>query len=272
MSVSHPVARTAFYCCALRADDAAAERPVCGDTFAARFLDDETRRAMEPLLRLSAPAASNVARHRLIDDLIRARLAEDAGRRVFLIGAGFDTRAFRMEGGRWLEIDEPGLLAYKEELLPARDAPNPLARVAVSLEGGALPRQLTPLGGDDPALVIVEGVSMYLGDAELEALARAVRAALPRATLICDLMTLGFAETFSRPLRRELARQGATFGRRWVHPRKLVERAGYALREQHSIPGRALEAGTLSMPPWLFNSALRGLRDGYAVYVFEPAD
>ena len=271
MTLSHPVARTAFYCCALRADDARSPRPVCGDDFAGRFLDQESRRGVEALLRCAAPAASNVARHRLIDDLLRARLGQDPALRVILPGAGFDTRAFRLTGGRWWELDDRELLALKEQRLPAATAPNPLVRIPVSFQSETLDTHLAPLAGDDRAVVVLEGVTMYLSDAALAAAARAVRTALPRATLIADLMTPAFARTFSRPLRRELERLGATFSSRREQPRRIVERAGYTVRERHSIPGRARDAGTLRMPGWLFHSVLRGLRDGYAVYVFEPA-
>lgn len=270
MPVSHPVARTAFYCSILRADDAAAARPVCGDTLASRFIDDDVRRELAPLLRLPAPSASNVARHRLIDDLIRQRLTEDPAVRVVLLGAGFDTRAFRLEGGRWWEIDDPQLLAFKEERLPAATARNPLTRVPVDFQTDDLAAHLASLAGDDRALVVVEGVTMYLDDETLADLAGTVRSALPRATLVCDLMTPAFARTFSRSLRRELARLGATFSRRRGHPRRIIERAGYTARERHSIPGRARDAGTLPIPGWIFHTLLRGLRDGYAVWVFEP--
>ncbi len=171
MTVSDPVARTAFYCCTLRADDAAGARPVCGDTFASRFVDDDVRRELEPLLRRRAPAVSNVARHRIIDDLIRGCLARDPDRRIVLLGAGFDTRAFRLDGGRWWEIDDPNLLALKEERLPARTAPNPLTRIPVSFETDTLATHLAPLAGNDGALVVVEGVTMYLGDETLADLA-----------------------------------------------------------------------------------------------------
>jgi methyltransferase (TIGR00027 family) len=270
MTVSHPVARTAFYCCILRADDAASPRPVCGDALAARFVDDDVRRALAPALRHRPPAASNVARHRIIDDLVRRRLVEDPATRIVLLGAGFDTRAFRMEGGRWWEIDDPELLAFKEERLPA-DAPNPLVRVPVAFQEESLTGRLAPIGGDDRALVIVEGVTMYLADETLAELARAVRSAFPRATLISDLMTAGFARTFGRPLRRDLERLGAAFKRRRQHPRRIVERAGYTVRERHSIVSRAREAGTFRVPGWLLHTGLRGMRDGYAVWVFEPA-
>jgi methyltransferase (TIGR00027 family) len=271
MTVSHPVARTAFYCCTLRADDAATPTPICGDTYAARFVDAELRRELAPVLRHGPPRASNVARHRLIDDLIRARLAEDATTRVILLGAGFDTRAFRLRGGRWLEIEDPQILAMKEERLPAAGAPNPLTRVPVSFQHDSLAARLAPLAGDDRALVVLEGVTMYLADEILAEVAGTVRAAFPRATLICDLMTPTFARTWARSLQRDLAGLGARFGERRGHPRRIIERVGYTAREHHSIPGRAREAGTFPVPGWLFHTLLRGLREGYAVWVFDPA-
>jgi hypothetical protein len=84
-------------------------------------------------------------------------------------------------------------------------------------------------------------------------------------------MSPAFAKTFSRSLRRELSRLGASFGDRRVHPARIFEGAGYRERERHSIPGRAREAGTLRIPGWLFHTLLRGLRDGYAVWVFETS-
>ncbi len=81
----------------------------------------------------------------------------------------------------------------------------------------------------------------------------------------------GLRALLRQDVRRALARLGATFGPRREPPRRLIERAGYTVRERHSIPGRAREAGTLPVPGWLFHSLLRGMRDGYAVYVFEPA-
>ncbi len=62
-----PLALTAFYCCALRAADAASANPVCGDSLAARFIDEETLARLQPALRFSKPAATNVARHRIGD-------------------------------------------------------------------------------------------------------------------------------------------------------------------------------------------------------------
>lgn len=272
MPVTHPVARTAFYCCALRAGDAARAAPVCGDMFAARFVDEATRRELAPLMAHWGPGAANVARHRLIDDLIRERLATEPALRVILVGAGFDTRAFRLAGGRWIEIDDPALIAFKEERLPASSAPQPLQRRPVEFERSPALDYLAPLAGDDAALVVIEGVSMYLDDATLGTLTAAVRVRLPRATLIVDLMTAAFRRHYTHVLEWSLARFGARLAARGRPPREIIERAGYRQTRSVSIVGRAREAHTVYIPGWLFDGLLRELRDGYAVQVFEPVE
>jgi methyltransferase (TIGR00027 family) len=265
-----PLALTAFYCCALRAKDAASARPVCGDNLAARFMDDETLARLKPALDFRGPAASNVARHRIVDDIIRNALAKNPALRIILLGAGLDTRTFRIEGGQWWEFDDAALLAFKEERLPAHSAPNALTRTPVDFSRAELRDYLTPLAGDDEALVVLEGVSMYLPNATLEKTAATVRTVLPHASIVCDLMSPAFRERFSGGLRRELGRLGAHFAPNPAHPRLAFEAAGYRAKDVVSIVGRAREAGSMRIPRWLLNSLLRELRDGYAVWTLAP--
>ena len=268
MRISHPVARTAFYCCVIRADDAARPQPLCGDTFASRFIDDEIRRDLAPLLRFRPPALSNVGRHRIIDDIVRDRLVSNPQQRFILVGVGFDTRAYRMPGGRWFEFDDPQLLAFKEERLPAADAPNPLQRTPVAFGTVAPGAFLAPLAGDDDALVILEGVSMYLSDDALTDLAQALGQQFPKATLVCDLMSPMFARTYGRALQQALRDMGAVFGTRHRHPRVAVERGGWRASSHLSIPGRTAELGSLPIPSWALATLLRGLREGYQIWTF----
>lgn len=265
------IALTAFYCCALRAADAVSTAPVCGDKLAARFVDDLVRSRMAPLLRFKGPAASNVARHRLIDDVLRSSIEEDPGRRIFVLGAGFDTRAFRLAGGRWWEFDDPSLFALKEERLPARTAPNPVLRQPIDFRRERLAKYLEPLAGNDEAVVVLEGVSMYLAPAALTTLASTVHAFLPRARLVADLMSPAFRRWFGRGLGKELDRLGAHMVDADTHPRVAIEVAGYRATGSASIVGRAIEAGTLRIPRFVLNTLLRELRDGYAVWTFESA-
>lgn len=271
MPLTHPLPRTAFYCCALRADDAARPHPICGDALAARFLDAETRAPLAKLMSFAGPAASNVTRHRIIDDLLRARLATDPTHRVILIGAGFDTRAFRLPGGRWWELDDPELLTFKESRLPAATAPNPLVRLPVSFATESLADRLAPLAGDDPCDIVIEGVSMYLEDAALTDLTRALRRHFPKGRLLMDLQSPAFRRRFSADIANELGRLGAHFATRTVHPAQLIEAQGFRRRAAHSVVGRAAEISSFRIPRWLLATLLRELRDGYAIWEFEAA-
>jgi len=265
-----PLALTAFYCCALRAKDAASAKPICGDTLAAKFLDDETLKRLQPALAFRGPAASNVARHRIIDDIIRAALAKNPTRRIILLGAGLDTRAFRLTGGQWSEFDDAALFAFKESRLPVQSAANPLTRTSVDFSQAELHDYLAPLAGEDDALVVLEGVSMYLPTATLEQTAATVSAVLPRASIVCDLMSPKFRDRYAGDLRRELGVIGAHFATDPTHPRLSLEAAGYVPKEVISIVGRARDLGSFRIPRWLLNSLLRELRDGYQVYHFAP--
>ncbi len=80
----NPVSRTAYYCTGVRALDARSRAPFCGDRYAERFMDDEAWRLFAPFRRFHAPNGSNVVRHRMIDDLLRARLAAHPHLRVVL--------------------------------------------------------------------------------------------------------------------------------------------------------------------------------------------
>ena len=118
---ANPVSATAFWTLASRAEDASRELPIAGDRFAHRFVNDDARAVAKRLASLKKPYSSFPVRHRIIDDLLTAELSAD-GLRVVLIGSGFDSRPFRLQGGRWLEVDEPDLLAYKESRLPAAES------------------------------------------------------------------------------------------------------------------------------------------------------
>ena len=269
-----PVSRTAYYCCGVRALDAQSPRPVCGDTLAGTFMDDEAWATFAPFrVPEVAPAnASNVARHRIIDDLLRARLATDPEHRIVIVGAGFDTRAFRLPGGRWLEIDEPALIRLKEERLPAASAPNPLTRLELDFSQETLAERLRPFATDEPVTAVVEGVIMYLTVPQRHELARALRGAFPRVTLIADLMTAPFYRKYGITIASRVAAFGAHFqidGN--AHPLRTFEAEGFRAKSSQSIVGRSSDEGMLDrrLPPWPLSLLFRTLREGYQVWELE---
>lgn len=266
-----PVSRTAFYCTGVRALDARSPRPVCGDSYAGRFLDDDAWRAFEPFRHLRGANITNRTRHRIIDDLVRERLAADPDQRVVLLGAGFDSRAFRMQGGRWLEIDHPQILAWKEARLPAADCPNRLTRLSIEFGAAPLDEHLAPFADPDRVTVIIEGVLFYIDEPKIRAMLRAVRSAFPRAEIVCDVMTPAFFARYSRTISRTLRELGAIMQPPPRPIRDIFADEGYRQHSARSITRRAAELGQM---PWFMQTLLYvspTFTRGFSVCTFLPA-
>ena len=234
-------------------------------------MNEEAWHAFEPFRRFTGPNISNATRHRIIDDLLRGRLAANRDRRIVIIGAGFDSRAFRLTGGRWLEVDEPQVFAWKEPRLPATESPNPLTRLSVDFAEERLADKLAPFAESGAVTIVVEGVLFYLGESRIRELLRTVRAAFPAGEIICDVMTLEFFKTFGQPVHKQIVELGTSFELP-AHPiADIFASEGYQQTAQISTTKRAADLGLL---PWYMRPMLylsRTAVDGYAIRVFTPA-
>ena len=266
---ANPVSTTAYWTLAARDADAGSERPVANDTYAHRFMDDEARAVADRFRSLKRPFASFPVRHRVIDDLLSVELERDAMLRVVVVGCGFDTRPFRLGGGRWLEVDEPGLLAIKDARLPAAEAPTELVRVPIRFRDESLEAVLAPYATTDRVAIVLEGVLGYLTDTERRELLTALGRLFPRHVVVCDLLTRTFLARYARSLVRFLGAMGAAFASSSDHPEALFHELGYRTRERVSIPARAAALGAAGAPPVWLVGLLPGFRDGYCAWLFE---
>ncbi|MBD2536268.1 SAM-dependent methyltransferase [Nostoc flagelliforme FACHB-838] len=94
---------------------------------------------------------------------------------VVSLGAGMDTRAFRLnwtEGTKYYEIDYPEVLNYKDSIL--KDTPTTCHRysIAIDLTDYCWVQQLLQQGYDKsiPSVWLLEGLLYYLSDSEVHAL------------------------------------------------------------------------------------------------------
>lgn len=225
-----------------------------------RLFKDETR-----------PNTSNVGRHRIIDDLLRQELNVNQNLTVVIIGAGFDSRAFRLKGGTWIELDEPQVITYKEERLPAARSENELHRISIDFATDSLEQKLASFADRSPVTVVVEGVLMYLEEAAIDQLLQTLRRLFPRHRLICDLMTRDFFETAASTIHEKLTGMGATFKFAVDNPEEVFIRNGY--RQLETIPiieqSVLLEAGAI--PPEVWQTIQPTLPRGYSIHVFETS-
>lgn len=263
------VARTAYYCCGVRWQDAQKTAPICGDHFAGLFMTAEAQGIFKRFSGMRFPNVSTATRARIIDDWLRDRLLADPDQLVILLGAGFDARAFRLPGGRFVEIDQPALLAEKEQALPAARSPQPLTRIGIDFATERLADKLAGLTGERP-VVVMEGVSMYLSQAQLKTTLSALLWAFPQHTLIMDLMSKSFAGRYGGPMHQRLQELGTSFASDMAEdPARLVAAQGYRPLSRTSMMARARELGAVPFPQPLLATLLRPLRDGYCAYAFE---
>ena len=103
-----------------------------------------------------------VARHAFIDDVV-TRFPEA---QLVLVGAGFDTRPWRMPRDRCWVVDHPATLMRRAQLGPAGDG----RQVALDLGTDSLADALSTHGhqAEEPTVWVWEGVSMYLGQASVQ--------------------------------------------------------------------------------------------------------
>jgi methyltransferase (TIGR00027 family) len=123
---------------------------------------------------------SAVARTRLVDDLVKQAVRGGVAQ-VVLLGAGFDTRAYRIPeiaAARIFEVDHPATQAVKirrvASLIAA--APYRVAHVAVDFQRQSLDTALRAagFGRDVRSFVVWEGVTNYLSAPAVDATLRAV--------------------------------------------------------------------------------------------------
>jgi methyltransferase (TIGR00027 family) len=160
---------------------------VIDDPWAQLFLSPASRRALaawstswagQALRRLGPTGTTYVPlRHRFIDDHLIAAL--DAGAStVVLLGAGYDTRAYRfaeqLNGRPVFEVDLPSISRAKAAVITRHQAEMPdtdVVRVEIDFETQALTDVLPASGFARGAktFVVWEGVPMYLTRAAVKA-------------------------------------------------------------------------------------------------------
>jgi methyltransferase (TIGR00027 family) len=269
MVSANPVSKTAFYCCGVRMKDAQTTHPVVGDQYAVRFMNDDGLKTFEEFSHFKAPNASNLARHRIIDDFLRDFILRSEDPYIVIIGAGFDSRAYRLPGGSWVELDEPDLIQYKNERLPITECKNLLNRIPIRFAKESLLEKLTSLPKHKTVVVVVEGVLMYLEGTTIENLLVTLNTVWPRHQLLCDLMSGQFFRKYSYKIHEKIKALGAQFSYTSDDPTMLFLKAGYIQKDRISTVLQAIKLRLLNIPVFLLKWFLPTLLEGYAVYRFE---
>jgi len=134
-----------------------------------------------------------IARTVAFDRFVKERVAAGTDT-VINLAAGLDTRPFRLDlpaDLKWVEVDLPAMIDYKEERLAVETPRCRLERVRLDLRDADARRELFHRIGAESknVLVITEGLIIYLSDEEVTELARDLANEASFKDWITDLAT-----------------------------------------------------------------------------------
>jgi O-methyltransferase involved in polyketide biosynthesis len=135
---------------------------------------------------------------------------------VVNLAAGLDARPYRLElpaSLRWVEVDLPDILDYKEEILAGAKPVCALERVRLDLSNGDARRGLFDRLGRSAkqALVMSEGLVIYLMPQEVGALALDLAAPASFQHWVVDISSPGLVEMLKQRTGEVMNQAGAPF-------------------------------------------------------------
>lgn len=131
----------------------------------------------------SAMHSGVVARTIVLDELAKKYLDKSKGAVVVNIACGLDTRCYRMNGyTHWYNLDLPETIAMREKLLPESGDITQIAMSAMDDWGGEIAEH------DAPALVIIEGLTMYLTEKDVKQIFDAINKRFEHVTVLVETM------------------------------------------------------------------------------------
>jgi methyltransferase (TIGR00027 family) len=217
MSASEPLIRnisdTALWAAIYRAQESERPDAVFRDPFARRLAGTRGQEIAEDLGGTTQSWAW-VTRTFLVDQFLTQQLAQGVDM-VVNLAAGLDSRPYRMDlpaSLKWIEVDLPELLAYKEDILKTESPRCSLERVALDLANVPARRELFDRLDRQAkkVLIISEGLLVYLSTDEVIGLAHDLGTPKSFSRWIIDLASPGLLRILQRQLQPKLDQSGAT--------------------------------------------------------------
>jgi len=169
------ISDTARWVAVFRAEESDRPDAVFHDPFARRLAGKRGEQIADAIAFSRQNSWSFVARTFLFDNLVMQHVAEGYNT-IINLAAGLDTRPYRMalpSALRWVEVDLPGILTYKEHILAGEKPVCRLESIKLDLADRtqrlALFRQLGK--ETSKALILTEGLMIYLDALEAAELA-----------------------------------------------------------------------------------------------------
>jgi methyltransferase (TIGR00027 family) len=211
--VIRDISDTARWMAVYRARETERDDAVFRDPFARALAGERGEQIAKDMAFGDEHAWSFIAREYLFDRFI-TRLAQHGVDMVVNLAAGLDTRPYRMKlpaSLRWVEVDLPDILDYKESILADAAPACALERVRLDLTNEDARRGLFARLGRDAqhVAVLAQGLLVYLMPHEVGALSRDLAGPLTFRHWVVDLISPGLLEMMKQQMGGALNQAGA---------------------------------------------------------------
>ena len=244
------ISDTARWVAVYRARETERSDSVFRDPFARRLAGERGEQIAASIGFAEKHSWPFVVRTWAIDQFVR----EQVGRGVDMVvnlAAGLDARPYRMElpaSLQWVEVDLPEILAHKEEVLRDETPVCHLERVRLDLSDVNARRELFSKLSTRAknALIISEGLLVYLSREEVAALAYDLAARESFQHWVIDLASPGLLRMLARKLGAPLDQAGIPLKFAPEEGPEFFARCGWKLEEMHSTIHTAAKLHRLS--------------------------
>lgn len=170
------VSDTALWVAYYRAEESKRTDALFKDRLARLLVGELGEKIALDMKKLGRYSEYNVVMRTVIIDQFIMEAIKEGIDTVINLGAGMDTRPYRMElpdGLRWVEVDQPGIIDLKNELLKGEVPQVELFRVALDLSNDLMRKEFLQkwAAQSEKILVITEGVIPYLSEQHVSDLA-----------------------------------------------------------------------------------------------------
>jgi methyltransferase (TIGR00027 family) len=178
--ISH-ISDTARWVALHRAMESERRDALFEDRYARKLAGAEGEKIARGLKYGRSSAWSTIVRTAVYDEFVRRCVVQEGVDTVVNIAAGLDARPYRLDlpkSLKWVEIDLPDILAYKEEVLAGAEPSCSVERYSMDIRDIEARRQLFGKinRASKSAAVITEGLLVYLKRAEVAGLASELHA------------------------------------------------------------------------------------------------
>jgi methyltransferase (TIGR00027 family) len=274
MSAANPIRHisdTALWVAVYRAQESERADAVFRDPYARRLAGDRGMQIAAAMPFAKRHSWSYVARTWLVDQVIEHEVLQSTDM-VINLAAGLDSRPYRMQlpaSLRWIEVDLPDMLTYKQEVLAAECPVCTVERVPLDLRDTAARRALFQRLGEEAkrVLVVSEGLIIYFEAEGVAELARDLSAQFSFRLWVTDLASPALLKMLQKAIGGQLVEAGsplkfapqkgpeffARYGWRVVEARSLLvtaaklKRLSFGMRLLSLLPD---PAGRKPDKPW----------------------